>query len=779
MLNRGELNELEGALYDALSTGNIIGPENADPALHSSWSASSTVRAELLRQLVVLDPRARSGEARGVRLRGARVLGQLDLEYDELRCPLTLGHCRIETPINLQHARGLSIILEGSHVAGLNARQLTLSGDLDLGGGFACSSELNLMAARIEGHLQLTNARLHNTDGLALFGQRLRVGHSMLCRDLRVTGEVHLIDAHIGGQLALDRATLSNPGGNTVTGDGLTISGGILCHDGFQSIGELRLLNAHIGGPLLLKGVKLLNPGRYALSCDGLTVDRDMRCSDGFEVEGALRLLGARIAGTLNLDGARIQNPDGVALIGAHLTVGEHLHARKLAADGEVQLMNAQIGGELSLTGASLHNHGRMAFRGDGITVARDILSHERLDVDGQFIMPRARIGGSLVLVGPRFRHPEGIALSLESVTIGEAMRCTHGFAVHGKVRLAGAQIASSLHWKNGDLDASEEPAIEMDNTRIGSDTVFDDVGIVYGLSVDGAAFSGEVVVRGRDANTELNLTGARFAGNARLLFNTPLRLDATIVDAPVTLVPQPEGKVLALQSLRDAEIEAPLTIPESVSLEHCTMFGARGLGNINVLSGDKGWMRYRRRRALADEEVARAAHAAERQRMARAVEGSYRQLRVALENSKAAPAAADFYYGEMEMRRLGAPCAGVERILLSVYWLTSGYGLRAGRALASYALAVVAIAAAFRIWTSTFIDDWAAAVGIPSGGHGLDVNHFGDVVAFVARSSISFLSPATLGLTAWGTALILLARFTAPVFLALAVLAIRAHVQR
>lgn len=60
-----------------------------------------------------------------------------------------------------------------------------------------------------------------------------------------------------------------------------------------------------------------------------------------------------------------------------------------------------------------------------------------------------------------------------------------------------------------------------------------------------------------------------------------------------------------------------------------------------------------------------------------------YRQLRKAFEDSKNEPGAADFYYGECEMRRhdrAGTPKG--ERRLLWGYWLLSGYGLRASRAM-------------------------------------------------------------------------------------------------
>lgn len=66
-----------------------------------------------------------------------------------------------------------------------------------------------------------------------------------------------------------------------------------------------------------------------------------------------------------------------------------------------------------------------------------------------------------------------------------------------------------------------------------------------------------------------------------------------------------------------------------------------------------------------------------------------YRQLRKALEDTKNEPGAADFYYGEMEMRRHNKDTPPGERALLHAYWLLSGYGLRASRALAALVCAM------------------------------------------------------------------------------------------
>jgi hypothetical protein len=76
-------------------------------------------------------------------------------------------------------------------------------------------------------------------------------------------------------------------------------------------------------------------------------------------------------------------------------------------------------------------------------------------------------------------------------------------------------------------------------------------------------------------------------------------------------------------------------------------------------------------------------------------------------EHAKDEPGATDFYYGETEMRRHargqadsseGEARGRVDRGGLAAYWLVSGYGLRAWRALAWLAGMTVAFAFAFHV---------------------------------------------------------------------------------
>lgn len=84
-----------------------------------------------------------------------------------------------------------------------------------------------------------------------------------------------------------------------------------------------------------------------------------------------------------------------------------------------------------------------------------------------------------------------------------------------------------------------------------------------------------------------------------------------------------------------------------------------------------------------------------------------YRSLRKGREDLKDSSGAADFYYGEMEMRRHAGGRddrsnnegrGQVDRAVLTAYWLLSGYSLRAWRALAWLAGLTVGFALAFHM---------------------------------------------------------------------------------
>jgi hypothetical protein len=164
-------------------------------------------------------------------------------------------------------------------------------------------------------------------------------------------------------------------------------------------------------------------------------------------------------------------------------------------------------------------------------------------------------------------------------------------------------------------------------------------------------------------------------------------------------------------------------------------------------------------------------------------VEVVYRQLRAGLEASKAAPAAADFYYGEMEMRRRSARLG--ERLLLNLYKWVGGYGVRPLRPFFFY-MALLLGTAGLGAMANQRHDSWftvrCSQVEIAQcQGPKADVRstRFGRVLVAVARNSISLLSAPDDGLKPMGSALLLVERFGSITLLGLAAIGVRSKVQR
>jgi hypothetical protein len=148
-----------------------------------------------------------------------------------------------------------------------------------------------------------------------------------------------------------------------------------------------------------------------------------------------------------------------------------------------------------------------------------------------------------------------------------------------------------------------------------------------------------------------------------------------------------------------------------------------------------------------------------------------YRSLRKGREDNKDEPGAADFYYGEMEMRRR-PPGSGksiferrsaskAERVLIWLYWLVSGYGLRASRALAALVVTVLVFAFLLHEW----------------GFEGPE--SFGEALLFSTESTTSIFRGRERELTGSGEVLALALRLLGPVFFGLMVLSLRGRVRR
>jgi hypothetical protein len=411
MLSYRKLTKPERAVWRAIDIGRGVdlrhdmraatGLDN--PATGADWEASRTVRAQLLIELLTDGSRPRP--LRALRLRGARISGELDLEGAKLVRPLLLYKCYLENVVNLQEAQALSVRLPGCHIPGLHAQQLETRGDLDLSDGFTCLGEVNLAVAHVGGTLDCNGAKLINLHGAALNANGLRVEQVMSCdKGFLAEGKIDLLSAHIRGQLRFSGARLVKPSGIALQMSGVTVDGDLMaCSGGFTAQGEVHAVGAriagtvdfsgaqlegglymplaHVAGQLLFPGAKLARPGGVALYADGVTVGDMMACSDGFTAQGEVRAVGARIAGPLNFNEATLTNPEETALNLRQLTALDLNMEFHQQPAGGIDLSFARLG-SLNDNASTWPRKGYLRLRGlvyDNLSAHPDVGVRDRL----------------------------------------------------------------------------------------------------------------------------------------------------------------------------------------------------------------------------------------------------------------------------------------------------------------------------------------------------------------------------------------------------------------
>jgi hypothetical protein len=333
-------------------------------------------------------------------------------------------------------------------------------------------------------------------------------------------------------------------------------------------------------------------------------------------------------------------------------------------------------------------------------------------------------------------------------------------------------------------------------------------------LILDRATFEQDITIEVVAA--ELSCVGTRFGEAATLrLRRAQVVLDAAVFTKPSTIAFAPDlprrHAQPRLLSLRGVDV-GTLTLRE-LNLAACLFQGAHHLDQLRIegarpFADTPGawrlqlgrwrvpiWRRWSRRQTLAEEHRWRAElsrprparwswidrptwHDTTTQTPRWVVERTgqqvqqlgpdrlavlYRALRRAQEDSKNQPGAADFYYGEMEMRRQDSSTPWPEWVIVWLYWLISGYGLRVLRALASLAVIILGLAMLLHL------------VGYAT--HPSPASVWGSLL--YAANSTLWIGDDEVWLTGWGELLRIALRLAGPVLLGLALLSIRNRVKR
>jgi hypothetical protein len=276
------------------------------------WGDGHDVDSGLLRDLLLrrgledADP-----DPRGLRLRGARIRGRLDLDLVDTTVALELVDCLLDHGVTAEQAHIPVLRLRRCRFGHSNqiafvGDYLRVDGGLDLDGAvFTMDSEagaVRLIGARIGGSLSLRGAIVRNSSGPALQADRLQTGGSVFLGEGLTAegagndGAVRLLGARIGDQLSLSGATLRNSTGPALDAYHLRTGGTAYFDEGFTAEGAVQLLGARIGGNLILSnsdGMRSRSGSSQRWEIDGLTYQGVPRLTRTGNRDACLELLRA------------------------------------------------------------------------------------------------------------------------------------------------------------------------------------------------------------------------------------------------------------------------------------------------------------------------------------------------------------------------------------------------------------------------------------------------------------------------------------------------------
>jgi hypothetical protein len=291
------------------------------------------IRAEVVAALALGAVSAVPGRTAGVRIRGATIVGELDLRHGQIEVPLTMMHCRFTGSVRLEESTTRSLDLTASRLVGLCATGAHIRGSIDLtdaqllaGGeetallqkvtvdtdlvchGMRCLGLLSLVGARIGAVLDLSEASLEHPGAVAANLGGASVARSVYLDRARVAGHLRMPGMDVGGVLSLSGAVLSAPPAEgpfahqSLTGESLS-AGGNASFDELTAAAQVDLTGGRFGGRLTFKRARLATTFADwpALIANAATVARGLYIGDEFHARGAVRLTGVQIGGHLDI----------------------------------------------------------------------------------------------------------------------------------------------------------------------------------------------------------------------------------------------------------------------------------------------------------------------------------------------------------------------------------------------------------------------------------------------------------------------------------------------
>jgi len=462
---RGEVLDLTagraGGRCDALEAEALWGPDRDLPA-------------ELVLDLLGSGVGVHPG---GIRIRGARIVGDLDWRWRTLRVPLELTCCRLERPLNLDQAEVAGLALIRCQIPGLSAVHLHSSSDLRLGRSMFAGT-VRLRDAVVEGDVKLSGSTITATDRhqrtpVAVDAHRLRAAGSLaLEHGFRANGTVNLSAARIGGSLQCSGGYFATPGGDALKVADARVSGNVHLSQGFQALGRVTMNRTTVEGNVSCDHGTFEHPPGDALSLGRARIGGSLQLRGRFRAIGRITLSGAQVGGVVDCTDGQVEGGAGEAIDAAGIEVGADLLLRgRFRSTGRIRLDSGRIAGLLDCDGATVSHPEGQALTASNLTVEADVRfdderTPEHFTATGEVCLTGSRIGGSVICAGGSFTGPSantpgcgqipgGPALDLSDTEVGGNLWITQDTTVTGNLRLVRCRIRGDLSFRGATLDGT------------------------------------------------------------------------------------------------------------------------------------------------------------------------------------------------------------------------------------------------------------------------------------------------------------------------------------
>jgi uncharacterized protein YjbI with pentapeptide repeats len=429
-----------------------LDPEDENDA---RWrSDCRKLSARFLQDLLTRAPWREGTPFAGVRIDGARIVDDIELENARLIRSISILGSRIEGAINMVRARTDSLIwLGGLLVNGrFDAVGLRSESDLLLSGS-VFKNEVNLNGAKIDGAVVMNAASFE--DKLEAAG--LKIGGDLSMQpdaDNRISFKnvVNLIGAKVTGQVIMAGASFDG-----ALYAGVMEVGGSLLMNSYDkytaSFKEVNLAGAKIAGQVSMVGATFdgaLNAGFVQIG-GSLAIGSVGGNKSSFK---GVDLSGAKVTGHVIMTGASFDGALNAALVqvGGSLAIGS-VGGNKSSFKG-VDLSGAKVTGHVNMTGASFDG----ALIASSIEVGGDLSmqsdADNRISFKNAVNLSGAKIRGTLYMTGASFDDTL-IAFSIEvggDLSMQADAKYNSSFKM---VQLVGATVAGNVSMMGASFDGA------------------------------------------------------------------------------------------------------------------------------------------------------------------------------------------------------------------------------------------------------------------------------------------------------------------------------------